>query len=149
MTSSNLQIVLFILIKEKKILMEKRPVVGFSSHQYLFPGGSVQKELSESLEDALKREMMEELGITPIKFELLTEEDVPGLYDNILKPFVITKWQGEVPAFILDKKDPYPLGWMEIDKALNIPIKSTKEIVMALKVYLKDKDKTFQGLKNK
>lgn len=130
------RVVLFALIKEDKILLEKRPVKGFIKHQYLIPGGAIN-EKQENLETALKREMVEELGVTPINFELLTEEDIPGLHNNILKPFVVSSWHGEIPKFILDKKDPFPLEWIEINKALKIlPIKPTKKIIEVLKKYL-------------
>lgn len=128
------QVVIFVLLKENKVLVEKRPVKGFSDHQYLIPGGAINPE--EDLEQALKREVMEELGIVPTEFELLTEEDIIGIFDNNLKPFVITKWQGEIPKIGLDQEDAYPLEWIEIDKALNIPIESTKKIIEALKNHL-------------
>lgn len=135
MAKSNL-VVLFAVIKKNKILLEKRPIKGFPKHQYLIPGGAINGR-EENLEDALKREVMEELGITPTDFKLLTDEDIPGLYNNILKPFVVTSWQGKIPKFILDKEDPYPLEWMEIDKSLNVlPIESTKKIIEVLKKYL-------------
>lgn len=130
------QVVIFALVKQNKILVEKRPVEGFLNHQYLIPGGMVKNDLPESLEDALKREMMEELGITPIEFELLTDEEIPGLSNNILKPFLVKSWQGEIPKVNLDKEDPHPLEWMEIDQALNTPVKPTKKIVETLKKYL-------------
>ncbi len=129
------RVVLFALIKQKKILLEKRPIKEFDKNQYLIPGGAINE--FEELEDALKREMMEELGIIPTDFELLTDEDILGLHNNILKPFIVTAWQGETPNFILDKKDPYPLEWVSIDKAINIlPVKPTKKIVEILKNYL-------------
>lgn len=128
------QVVIFALIKNHKILVEKRPVPGFLDHQYLIPGGAINPK--EDLEQALKREALEELGIIPTEFTLLTEENIIGIFDNILKPFVITKWQGEIPQVNLDKEDAYPLEWIEIKEALNIPIESTKIIVAALKSYL-------------
>lgn len=132
--TTNSTVVIFILIRDKKILVEKRPVEGFSNHQYLIPGGAINN--SESMEEALKREMMEELGVMPIKFELLTQEEIPGLYDNILRPFVVSEWQGEIPPAILDKEDTYPLEWVKIETLLTIPNKGSKKIVQALKKYL-------------
>lgn len=129
------RVVLFALVKENKILLEKRPVKGFKEDQYLIPGGAIA-ESGENLEDALKREIMEELGITPIDFELLTDEDIPGLYENILKPFVVTSWQGEIPKFILDKEDPFPLEWVEIKYLLTYSIPGTRKITEILKNYL-------------
>lgn len=127
--AKNSRVVLFALIKDNKILLEKRPNIG-----YLVPGGGINQ--LESLEDALKREMMEELNIIPNKFELLTKTDIPGLNNNILKPFIVTSWQGEIPENVLDKEDPHPLEWMDIDKALNsIPVKPTKRVIEVLKEY--------------
>lgn len=134
--AKNSRVVLFALIKDNKILLEKRSIKGFTNRQYLIPGGSINKD-HEELEDALKREMMEELGITPTTFELLTNEDIPGLNNNILKPFVVTSWTGKTPNHILDKKDQFPLEWLEINEALNsLPIKPTKRIIEILKEYL-------------
>lgn len=130
----NSTVVIFILIRNNKILVEKRPVEGFENHQYLIPGGAINN--SEGIEGALKREMMEELGVTPRKFELLTQEEIPGLYNNILKPFVVSEWQGEVPPVILDKEDPHPLEWVEIETLLTTPNKGSKKIIQALKKYL-------------
>lgn len=128
------RVVLFVLIKEKKLLLEKRPIHGFLQHQYLIPGGAINQ--FEELEEALKREMREELGIVPTKFELLTNEDIPGLNNNILKPFVVTSWEGSVPKYILDKEDPFPLIWVDINKAINLlPTTPSYEIQNLLKKY--------------
>lgn len=135
MVNSKPQVVIFALIKDKKILVEKRPVPGFSDNQYLIPGGAIDPR--EDLESALKREIIEELGVTPTEFMPLNQEGIIGIFDNILKPFVITKWQGKIPKIGLDPKDQYPLEWIDIDQALNIPIESTKKIIAAIKVYLK------------
>ena len=129
-------VVLFALIKDNKVLLEKRPIKGFTKHQYLIPGGAINEKI-ETLEDALKREMMEELGVIPLNFELLTQENIPGLNDNILKTLIVSSWQGKIASVILDKEDPFPLEWVEINKALDIlPIKPTKRIVEALKKFL-------------
>lgn len=133
--AKNSRVVLFALIKENKILLEKRSIKEFPEYLYLIPGGAIKK--IENLENALKREIKEELGIIPTDYQILTEEDIPGLQNNILKPFIVTSWQGKIPKFVLDKKDPYPLEWMDIDKALNIlPIEPTKRIIEVLKEYL-------------
>ncbi len=130
------RVVIFVLYKENKILLEKRPVKGFLSHQYLIPGGAILDEQLESIEDALKREMLEELGVIPLDYELLTDTDIEGVYNNILKPFVVSKWEGEIPKNVLDKKDPYPLEWIEIEEALTTPFEGSKKIIQHLKKYL-------------
>ena len=127
------RVVLFALIRNNKVLIEKRPIKGFNKPQYLIPGGAINP--LESLDQALRRELMEELGIIPIEYLLLTKEDLPGLYGNILKPFVVNKWQGQIPKFIMDKEDPYPLEWIEIEKALKTTIPTTKKIFELLSQY--------------
>lgn len=134
--AKNSRVVLFALIKDNKILLEKRPVKGFLDHQYIIPGGGVKDLKQETLEQTLIREMIEELGATPIEFELLTNEDLPGLENNILKPFIVSRWEGNIPTIVLDKEDPYPLEWIEIDEALNISIEETRKIVAEVKKYL-------------
>lgn len=132
--AKNSRVVLFALVKNSKVLVEKRSIKGYTKPQYLIPGGAINDHEAEGLESALKREMMEELGIVPIEFKLLTEEDIPGLHNNILKPFIVTSWQGEIPQFILDKEDHNPLEWIEIKLALNqFPIKPTKKIIEVIK----------------
>lgn len=130
------QVVIFALIKDGKILLEKRPVKGFADHQYLIPGGAIS--VPEDLEQALKREVTEELGITPLQFAPLVSEEIVGLYGNLLKPFVVTKWEGDIPKIGLDKEDSYPLEWIEIDTAQNTQVASTKKIIAAVKVYLQN-----------
>lgn len=130
------RVVIFVLYKENKILLEKRPVKGFTDHQFLIPGGAVLDDELENLEKALKRELVEELGVTPTEFELLTNENIEGVYDNILKPFVISKWEGEIPKNVLDKDDPYPLEWVEIEEALATPFEGSRKIIQHLKEFL-------------
>lgn len=133
------RVVIFVLYKENKILLEKRPVKGFIDHQYLIPGGAVLNDKLENLEEALEREIMEELGVTPLDYELLTDEDIVGVYNNVLKPFVVNKWEGEIPNKVLDKKDQYPLEWVEIEVALKTPFEGSKKIIQHLKKYLAKK----------
>lgn len=134
--AKNKKVVLFALIKDNKILLEKRLLDGFSNLQYLIPGGAINEDL-ESLEEALKREILEELGVIPTMFKSLSNENIPGINNNLLRPFIVTAWTGEVPQKVLDKEDPHPLEWVEIDRALDLlPIKASKEIMQALKDYL-------------
>lgn len=130
------KVVLFALIRNGKILLEKRLLDGFSKAQYLIPGGAINEGL-ESLEEALKREMIEELGVEPVEFKPLSDENIPGINDNLLRPFIVTSWSGEIPDKILDKEDPHPLEWVEIEKALDLlPILASKEIIGEVKKYL-------------
>ena len=136
MTVEVLQIVIFVLIKKKKILVEKRPVKGFSEDQYLLPGGAINEGELLNLDLALKREMMEELGVKPTKYKLLSNKGVNGIFDNLLKPFLVWEWDGEIPKIGLDEDDPYPLNWVEMDIMLNSPIEGSRKIILAIKKHL-------------
>lgn len=130
------QIVIFALVKDNKILVERRPVIGFSQDQYLLPGGEINLDELENLEVALKREMMEELGIKPIEYKLLSKDGVIGIFDNLLKPFLVSKWEGKIPKIGLDKEDPYPLEWIDLEIIANTPIEGSRKIVNAIKEIL-------------
>lgn len=134
MRNSVTKVVIFIFTDGKRILIEKRGVKNFQGEQYLIPGGRVKKGL-ENLEQALKRELMEELGIIPTEFiKLPDREKILGLKGQHLIPFLINKWEGNFPKTILDKGN--PLEWIEIEKVLETSIKPTRKILDALQKYL-------------
>lgn len=139
MRKAKQKVVIFALIKKTQILIETRPVKGFSTHQVLIPGGTVKDWLLEGYDEALKREMMEELGVKPLQYDLLTKEEIPGINNNLLIPFIVETWEGVIPEINFDLKDPYPLSWMEIDEVLEVPVKPTREIAKHLKRYLSKK----------
>ena len=58
------------IIKDGKILLIRKKR-GFGEGKLNAPGGKVEKD--EELEDAVKRELQEEIGITPMKPRLLAE----------------------------------------------------------------------------
>lgn len=137
MKKNNLnKVAILIFTDGKKILMEKRTIRGFDKDQHIIPGGVIEEE--ESLEMAVKREAMEELGITPLDFVALPyEEDIYGIDGVLLKPFIISNWEGNFPKAILDEGN--LIEWIEIKEALNSPVISTKKIVQALEKYLSKK----------
>ncbi|MBI3485605.1 NUDIX domain-containing protein [Candidatus Daviesbacteria bacterium] len=130
----NKQIVIFLIKNDEKILVEKRHQTSNWADELLFPGGNVEE--NETLELAMFRETMEELGIVPKEFtQIPTKERIYGFNKVIVNPFYISKYQGEVPTHILDKKN--PLLWIDFKQALTSKIEPVKKAAEALKEYLK------------
>lgn len=129
------QIAVYLILNNKgQVLVEKRgtdeieEIVG----NFLFPGGGVKE--GEKLEEALLRELGEELGIKVLEYQKL-EEKILGITGNVtLNPFHIIKYEGEIPEKILDEED--LLSWVEIDFMLNSPLEPTRKIAQALQKYL-------------
>jgi 8-oxo-dGTP pyrophosphatase MutT (NUDIX family) len=76
-------------------------------------GGRVEN--SESLDDALIRELQEEVGVTPTQFRLVAtvRERQPEIYGAALHHvYAVTSWQGGDPANICDEHT--ELKWFSI-----------------------------------
>lgn len=139
-------VIIAVFIQNEKVLVEKRFLKNFKGEQYLIPGGKIKKDM-ENIEQALKREVLEELGVTVIEFTPLFDTKVIlGLKGQQLIPFLIQKWAGKLPKNILDTGN--LLQWIEIEKVLNTPVKPTREIVQALKKHLTKKIDSYATLQN-
>ena len=125
-------VVILVFTDGKKVLVEKRQLQQFTTLQYLIPGGTVKD--FEKLEQALIREAKEELGIKLLEFSILPHQKITGLNGQLLKPFLIHKWEGKISETILDKGN--PLFWVEFDEALTSLVYPTRQVVEALKKYL-------------
>lgn len=126
-------VVISIFINNGKILVEKRILKPFETAQYLIPGGIVEK--GEALEDALRREILEELGVKITSFYPLPyKEKILGLNGQHLIPFIVNKWEGEISDIILDKGT--PLFWIEFEEAIRSEVIPTRKIIEELKNHL-------------
>lgn len=100
---------------ERKILMGLRsPWKKAWPNHWDAPGGHV--ESGETLEQALVREMGEELGIRPTQFQKIgaVDEKRPDLYgDSISHIYQITEWDGGEPRNVCDEHS--ELGWFSPD----------------------------------
>ena len=78
-------------------------------------GGRV--EVGESLDEALVREVQEEIGVTPTEFRLIAtvRERQPEIYGDALHHvYAVTTWQGGEPANICDEHT--ELKWFSVSE---------------------------------
>jgi len=79
--------------KKREILLIKRPKDKPMPGLWEFPGGKI--EAGETPEQALVRELNEEISLTPLKFRPLSF--VSHTYDTfhiLLLPYLVTEWEG-------------------------------------------------------
>jgi 8-oxo-dGTP pyrophosphatase MutT (NUDIX family) len=80
-------------------------------------GGRVED--GESLEEALIREVQEEVGVTPTQFRLIAtvRERQPDIYGDALHHvYAVTGWQGGEPANVCDEHT--ELKWFGVNDML-------------------------------
>ena len=96
-------------------LAAQRPTNKIMEGYWEFPGGKL--EAGESPEDALKRELAEELGISPLNYThaLDLEHDYPE-FKVTLHVFVVDAYSGQIAA--LDKQT---LAWLLPKEAASLP----------------------------
>lgn len=124
--------VAFILIKNNQILLEKRKTTNLVDPGLVaIPGGHC--EANESLEDTLFREIKEELGITPLRFNYLCTLIHQSQETEKINYFVVSKWDGDIQnneadaIFWIDFKESYKID-IETDKvAINEYFRVFKE----------------------
>ena len=97
-----------------RVLIAQRPEGKTMAGLWEFPGGKV--EIGESLSEALARELQEELGITPLKFDFWMEMtvDYPE-YTVKLSFFDIWEFSGEVTSMENQSFD-----WFDLNNVVEV-----------------------------
>ena len=115
MTKRRIFVAAAVIKQDEFILAARRPEAGPYGGQWEFPGGKL--EAGESPEDALKRELAEELGISPLNYThaLDLEHDYPE-FKVTLHVFVVDAYSGQIAA--LDKQT---LAWLLPKEAASLP----------------------------
>ena len=127
--------VVFIFVKDDKVLLEKRPLTSSFAGMEMYPGGSVKENELDDLESALRREVLEELGVTPIEISaLLCPEDIYGETGKLLRPYLISTWDGTLSQTILDKGN--PVSWVDLEIVANAPLESVRRLTTVLRDHL-------------
>lgn len=127
--------VVFLFYQEGQVLLEKRPANSSYPEAWIFPGGKVET-YDWDIATALLREVKEELGVKPILFDMLPQEQIilsPN--GRTIHPFLITLWEGSIPTIILDKEGS-ETSWIDLDEVIRSPILSVKQLAIDLKKYL-------------
>ncbi|MDO8497350.1 MAG: NUDIX domain-containing protein [bacterium] len=132
------KVVLFIFYDHKthKVLSEERlPTDIYYPLQKIFPSGKVKPGEEDNLEKTLLREIKEELNVIPKEyFELKSKMPIIGdNNESILYPFFITKWEGNLPAKVLDKDN--ILVWETLEEATSSSVKTRGIVVKLIKEF--------------
>ena len=95
-----------------------------------FPGGHM--EGAETHAFALARELSEEIGVLPLKFQKVGEIEAPaeGQLKRIFHLFAVTRWRG-TPT--IRDQEHVQLRWMEPDAAADLPDLALGEYVEVLR----------------
>ncbi|WP_415901567.1 NUDIX domain-containing protein [Neptuniibacter sp. QD29_5] len=112
--SSPDECVCFVVVSDQTVLFERRnDNVLDNSYRINIPGGHIEQ--GESQEQALFREIKEELGIIPLSYRFLGSQDFELTANQLLHYYLITKWEGEVQAL-----EGQNLQWLKPCKVVGI-----------------------------
>ena len=110
-----------LFIRQQTILLARRsPRRKAYPGLWSFPGGHV--EAHENFPDALRRELREEMGVTPIDFRFIrsipdpnTATDDPATYHM----YAVVAWEGGEPRILDDEHS--ELRWFTFEDAASLP----------------------------
>ena len=130
-----LNVVCAVLIKDNKIVLSKRSSnLKIMPNMYEFPGGKVEQ--NETLKQALKRELFEELSIN------INIKDIIEFPNNIVKTnnfklivYIVKKWNGKLK---INSDVNSEILYVNYDKLQNIDnlLNTNKEVIPYIQDFL-------------
>lgn len=107
--------VAFILVRDGSFLVERRSrTKELDPGTLAIPGGHVEE--GEGPEEALRREMVEELRVTPLAYVPVSLQVHESLYPIEIRYYLVTSWEGEMEAWEADELSWLPLmEWGRLD----------------------------------
>lgn len=130
--------VLFLVFKDGKVLLERRINPDKAYYGYtIIPGGKVEKDKDKNNQDAMMREVGEELGIKPTKFILLDSFQHITITGHHYRTaaWLITEYRGEITNNEPGKAEHV---WVDINEALSlIPFADSRYVIRLAKSELK------------
>lgn len=106
-----------VLLRDGLVLLARRSAARKAyPGLWSFPGGHVER--GEELEQALHRELGEEVGIVPAEYRLLAPITDPNVATTTYRMYAVTGWHGEPE--ILDHEHS-ELRWFDLRAAMALP----------------------------
>ncbi len=118
----------FLLIDSNKVLLEKRAMSKITDPGLItIPGGHI--EGIETREQALARELKEELDISPINYTFLCTLYHPTAELQLIHYYVVDEWEGNIRSHEAEE-----IMWCNLDYELPVGIDADK---VALNEYIR------------
>ncbi|MFH0937652.1 MAG: NUDIX domain-containing protein [Candidatus Daviesbacteria bacterium] len=128
-------VVYIFMDQDRNVYLEQRPANSSYPEEWIFPGGKVEVTDIDRI-TSLAREIQEETNVKPLTFHPLElPEMIYSPRGRKIYPFIITKWEGQLPPYILDNG--HPTKWFPIEEAINSPVKSVRKLAIIINQSLK------------
>ncbi|OLQ73138.1 NTP pyrophosphohydrolase [Photobacterium proteolyticum] len=110
----------FLLVDSNKVLLEKRAMSKATDPGLItIPGGHV--EGNETREQALVRELQEELGLSPIKYTFLCTLYHPTAELQLIHYYIVDEWEGDIQTLEAEQ-----VMWCNLNSKLPLGIDADK-----------------------
>lgn len=127
--------------KANKVLSEQRTRPDRAYYgEKIFLSGLVEADERSDPSCTARRELKEELGIEVIDiFTLHPDGPITGGLGEKLYPFIISKWEGDIPDQVIGNNN--PLVWDTLEEAIHSRVVSRVVIANLARGYLLQKER--------